>query len=381
MPIAQIQISKLATPPYFPTVPYHYDFLMDLYTNNYSKFTIYNYFRDLIFLALFLKEYGLKFEDLTVDHITHYKNWLKQRKHILALMNHLKHIKETDPQAAQEAARAMGVRQHLLKAFEQDKQLDAKEKVKNNNPTELSNKTINRMLITLRRYLKFLLMKGVAPPLLPDQVQLTKTPKTLLKVPELEAIIALVEAPSHLEKDEFARVRNRAILEMLLATGMRISEIVSLNREDLTGDQIYVKGKGKKERIVYLTPRAKKYLREYLQMRNDTYPAMFIPTWAYKRTHSKSKRISPNANNDPRISISYLQQKIKEYREMLKLEQPISAHTIRHAFATYLIENGANVEAVRMLLGHESIGTTTKYVHAAQEFARQTHKKLHPVKE
>ena len=160
------------------------------------------------------------------------------------------------------------------------------------------------------------------------------------------------------------------MLEVLLSTGMRISELISLNKNQLdeTG-RLFIRGKGRKERFVYLTDRAKFWLNQYLSKRSDTAPAMFIPY----RGNNAGKSIK-------RISTNYLQMKIKEYREKLRINVPTSAHSLRHGFATYLAESGANPAAIQVLLGHESLDTTTRYVHASDKFAEETHKKFHPVK-
>ena len=84
--------------------------------------------------------------------------------------------------------------------------------------------------------------------------------------------------------------------------------------------------------------------------------------------------------NTNRVSPNYLQMKIKEYKEKLRIIVPTSAHSLRHGFATYLAESGANPAAIQILLGHESLDTTTRYVHASDKFAEETHHKFHPVK-
>ena len=151
---------------------------------------------------------------------------------------------------------------------------------------------------------------------------------------------------------------------------MRISELVSLNKAQLDGSgRLFIRGKGKKERFVYLTPRAISWVERYLSMREDTAPALFVPL----RGANAGKSIR-------RISTNYLQSKIKIYREKLRINVPTSAHSLRHGFATYLAESGANPAAIQVLLGHESLDTTTRYVHASDKYAEETHKKFHPVK-
>lgn len=166
-------------------------------------------------------------------------------------------------------------------------------------------------------------------------------------------------------------LRNRAMLEILFSTGMRISELCNLQRSQIDDSgKIFIMGKGKKQRFVYLTPRATEHMNSYLANRKDDFPALFIP-YSGRNVKNPKKKISTN----------YLQEKIKIYREKLKINVPTSAHSLRHGFATYLAEEGASPAAIQILLGHESLETTTRYVHASDRFAQETHRKFHPLAE
>ncbi len=150
---------------------------------------------------------------------------------------------------------------------------------------------------------------------------------------------------------------------------MRISEIVSINRRDLnTKGKIFVTGKGRKQRFVYLTERAQRYLDEYLSLRHDNQQALFIPT----KTRGKDKLAS-------RLTPRYIQERLQTYREKLKINLPTTPHSFRHGFATYLAEGGASPAAIQILLGHESLNTTTRYINASDRFAQETHRKYHPL--
>jgi len=304
------------------------EFLLSLQTNNYSEETIYNYQRDLETFQTFLREIKVPFNKIDKKTILNYKAYLSS-------------IDRKTP-----------------------KHLQGKKR--------LSSFSVNRMLSSLRSYLKFLIDMDYPVPVAPETVKLIKTDRKHPRVPEFEDIIKIIESPSNLEKDKFVALRNRAMLETLFATGMRISELLSLKKTDIdkTG-RIFIKGKGKKERFVYLTPRAMKYIKKYLEFRGkDDFPYLFIPKRG-RNVRDKNKKISPN----------YLQEKIKRYREFLGINVPISCHTLRHAFATYLAESGANPAAIQILLGHESLDTTTRYVHASDRYAEKIHKKYHPLKE
>jgi integrase/recombinase XerD len=307
-------------------LPHFDDFLLYLKTQNYSGETIYNYERDLMVFDIFLSHLPLPFHKVNRRTLSEYKAYLISRD------------RET--------------------AIKKGKKLK-----------HLSSGSINRMLSSLRSYIRYLIEMEFKTPIAPDNIKLRKTEKKKAKVAEFKDLIRLIEAPSALESNTKVGLRNRAILELLFSTGMRISELCRLNRADIdeTG-RIFIIGKGKKERFVYLTPRAKQHLDRYLVTRDDTYQALFIPYSGL----NVSKAIK-------RISTNYIQAKIKEYREKLRINVPTSAHSLRHGFATYLAEQGASPVAIQILLGHESLETTTKYVHASDKFAQQTHKKFHPL--
>jgi len=309
------------------TLPLIDDYLLSLQTNNYSEETRYNYERDLqVFDDFVTNDLKKSFTDLDKKDINLYKAFLNSRDRTTPLSQ-------------------KGKRQ--LSAF-----------------------SVNRMLSVLRSYLKFLIEMDYKTPILPENIRLGKTTKKHPKVAELEELIKLIESPTSLEKNKNVGLRNRVMLEVLFSTGLRISELINLKRSQINkSGKIFVLGKGKKERFVYLTPRAKKQLDLYLKTRTDDSPALFIP-YQGKNINQKEKRISPN----------YLQAKIKEYRELLGINVPISAHSLRHGFATYLAESGANPVAIQILLGHESLNTTTRYVHASDRYAHKIHQKYHPLK-
>lgn len=303
------------------------DFLLCLKTNNYSTETIYNYERDLNVFSQFLDDSPTpSFSKIDKRTIDQYKAYLISR--------------------------------------------DRKTPIKAENGAKLSSSSVNRMLSSLRGYLRYLVDRDEPVPIPPEVIKLVKTERRHPHVAELKDLIKIIEAPLVLEKDQRVGLRNRTILEVLFSTGMRISELCHLNRVDIDGTgKIFIMGKGKKERFVYLTARAKAILERYLNTREDACPALFIP-YSGLNVNSQKRRISPN----------YIEMKIKQYREKLKINIPISPHSLRHGFATYLAENGASPAAIQILLGHESLDTTTRYVHASDHFAQETHRRFHPLK-
>ena len=304
------------------------DFLLNLQANKYSSETTYNYERDLNVFSNFLDESDIEFDKIDKRAITYYKAYLVSRDRRTASLGK-----------------------------QGEKQLDSR--------------SVNRMLSALRAYLRYLIDIDYSCPLPPEAVKLTKAGKKHPQVAELKDLIRLIEAPSSFELNTRTALRNRAMLEVLFATGMRISELCGLDRNQIddTG-RIFITGKGRKQRFVYLTPRAKQHLDAYSATREDTCPALFVPYAG--RNVAKSRR---------RISTNYLQDRIKRYREKLKINVPTSAHSLRHGFATYLAERGANPAALQILLGHESLETTTRYVHASDKYAEETHQKYHPLAE
>jgi site-specific recombinase XerD len=370
-------------------LPYKEEFLLELTNNNYSQETVGNYDRDLTFLESFLFQEQLPFNKLDKLAISRYKGFLKNGEHLSALhvmKNYL--LEQAEKRKMEEMGLAdgsnngdstetTGAHADTVESRSKAPRSDFK-----NNPG-LSSRSVNRMLSSLRGYLKFLVDIDQPVPVPADAVKMLKTERKESQVAELDDLIRLIESPDELETNPKVRARNRSILELLFSSGMRISELVNLDREQLhlytePGDfgiagKLYVKGKGKKSRFVYLTERSKHWLDRYLNMRKDKYPALFIP---YRGGRAGTK--------DPgtvRLSVNYIQERIANYRRRLGIVVPTSAHSLRHGFATYLAEEGANPAAIQRLLGHESLQTTTRYVHASDKFAERAHKEHHPLQE
>ncbi len=302
------------------------DFFIYLQTNNYSTKTLYNYEKDLLLLAHFLNLKKITVLELDKRLVNEFKAFLSSPD-------------RPTPSGGLESNR------------------------------RLSSASINRCLSAVRTYIRFLIDVDVKCPVMPDQFKMVRKERAHPHVAELNEIIALIEAPSSLENDPEVSARNRAMLEVLFATGMRVSELVSLNRRDLNNSgKIFITGKGRKQRFVYLTERAKHHLDNYLALRQDSQEALFTPTQG--KTVNDSHR---------RISTRYVEGILKKYREALRINVPITPHSLRHGFATYLAESGASPAAIQILLGHESLNTTTRYVNASDRFAEETHQKYHPL--
>lgn len=338
------------------------EYLLDLVNNNYSSDTVFNYRRDLDIFNSFLEENQIEFENLIKLDISKYKEYLRSGLYLKTINDKRDILENIDTVSPKKESSSKGSRRRSMYSG------------------RLGSRSVNRMLSALRSYLRFLIdsdYKNV--PIPPDAIKMVKTEKKESQVAELSELISLIESPEIYETKENVRFRNRAILELLFSTGMRISELINLNREDLklSNDEqideskIYILGKGKKQRFVYLTPRSKFYLERYMHIRGDDYQALFIP---YRGLRSGTKD-----TYQVRISNNYVQGKIKQYRRLLGIVVPTSAHSLRHGFATYLAENGASPVAIQRLLGHESLQTTSKYVHSSDKYAEQIHHKYHPL--
>lgn len=335
------------------------EYLLSLKNNNYSRATINNYARDLQIFCSFLYYIETEFEKLTKVDLIEYKGFLRDQNYIPIL-------------------RAYEKGDELSQEVIQRSRTEISERKRALYKGQLSDTSVNRMLSALRSYLTFLIDIDHKPPVEPNAIKMIKAAKKEKRVAELDELIELIEYPSENEKDAIVGKRNRAILELIFSTGMRISEVVNLDREQIKmdGNQIvdnkmYIEGKGKKQRFVYLTDRAIHFMNEYLKTRVDEFPAMFIPT--------KGTRKATNNPYIVRLSQNYIQMKIAEYRKKLGIVVPTSAHSLRHGFATYLAEEGANPAAIQRLLGHSSLQTTSRYVHASDRFAETAHREHHPL--
>ncbi|MFC1984347.1 site-specific tyrosine recombinase XerD [Chloroflexota bacterium] len=190
--------------------------------------------------------------------------------------------------------------------------------------------------------------------------------KSLPKPISISQVRSLLEQPAKQSTPEAKR--DRAILELLYASGMRVSELVSLNVGDIDLDDGSVRcfGKGHKERLIPIAPRAALTVKEYLQetrprlLHNDAEQALFL-----------------NLRGD-RLTRQGLWQILKGHAKSADLDKDITPHTLRHSFATHMLNGGADLRSVQELLGHANISTTQVYTHLTTEHVRRTYEKSHP---
>jgi site-specific recombinase XerD len=167
-------------------------------------------------------------------------------------------------------------------------------------------------------------------------------------------------------------LRDRAILELLFSTGLRVSELCSLPRDlDLARDEFAIRGKGEKVRVVFLSDTAKQVLKDYLAKRTDVDPALFITIG-----RGGEKGLAKKTGS-LRITPRSVERIVKHHATKAGVDAKVTPHSLRHAFATDLLENGADLRSVQALLGHANIATTQIYTHVTDAKLREIHKKFH----
>ena len=171
-------------------------------------------------------------------------------------------------------------------------------------------------------------------------------------------------------------IRDRAILECIYSTGLRISELTSLDRTSVNLEtlEFIVRGKGSKVRIVYLTERAAKHIQDYLSARTDTFTPLFI---RHNYDPENTDRMTKLESSDMRLTRHFITTMVGKRAIASGILKPISAHTLRHSFATTLLENGADIRSIQELLGHSSITTTQVYTHVTNPRLKEVHRKFH----
>lgn len=241
----------------------------------------------------------------------------------------------------------------------------------------MAKKTQNYYLIALRVFLKFLARRGVTS-LPADNIELAKVGERSIDLISLKELNRLMDAPNQ-EKDPERRARDKAILELLFSTGLRVSELCSLTTDlDLNMDEFSIRGKGGKIRVVFLSDEAKKAIRDYLALRQDLSEALFV-TIDKNRKINKTKKKNGEKVSDKAVGLTSrsVERIVKRYATIAGITKKVTPHVIRHVFATDLLSNGADIRSVQTMLGHSSIITTQIYTHVTDKHLRDVHKKFH----
>lgn len=227
--------------------------------------------------------------------------------------------------------------------------------------------SIIRMVSSLRKFHQYLKRESIVSD---DPMQLIDTPKkasTLPKAISPQAVEQLLEAP---DTTTPLGVRDRTILELMYATGLRISELVNLKLSDmhLTMGFIQTMGKGEKERIIPLGEIASQWLDHYLEGARVYLQDQSAETSEYVFLNSRGKGLSRQG----------VWKKVKQLALEAGIDQNVTPHTLRHSFATHLLENGADLRMVQELLGHADISTTQIYTHITKTRLKQVYSDYHP---
>ena len=309
-------------------LPHVDEFLQDLQDSHYSVNTVHNYERYLAVFARFLDESNIPFGKISKESITSYKAYLASPDQNKATPG--SHIE-----------------------------------------AQLAPSTINYKLAGLRVYLRYLIDSGYPCPLVPDAVKNLKTLSKRPHLPQFEDLVTLIGSPC--PDANIMELRDKAILETLFNTGLKVSELVSLNREqvDLERRRLGLKGKGEKMRVVFISDTVVRWMGRYLELRRDRFQPLYIRHSGEVDARKSGERMRLTARSIQRIVI--------RYAKRCGLSITATPETLRHCFVTYVAGGGANPVPLRSLFGHESLDTTTRYVHASERYAEETHRKYHPL--
>ncbi len=237
----------------------------------------------------------------------------------------------------------------------------------NNFNQALKKSTQNYHLIALRSFLKYLAKQDIKT-LSPEKIELAKMPERQVEFLEGDDLERLLETPLKTSEAKIIQLRDKAILELLFSTGLRVSELTNLKKEqvNLSKEEFTIRGKGDKLRIVFLSNQTKYWLRQYLEARRDLSPSLLV-------RHDKAKGKEEPGNLTPRS----IQRLIKKYSKAAGITKKVTPHTMRHSFATDLLINGADIRSVQAMLGHASITTTQIYTHITNQQLKEVYKTFH----
>ncbi|HYK09137.1 MAG TPA: tyrosine-type recombinase/integrase [Candidatus Eisenbacteria bacterium] len=227
--------------------------------------------------------------------------------------------------------------------------------------------TQNYYIICLRSFLKFLLKNDVKT-LEPTKIDLPKTESRSLKFLERDHIDHMVTA---IDTSKIEGIRDRAMLELLFSTGLRVSELCKLNHQQVNIErrEFGVIGKGGRARVVFISDRAADWIEKYMAAREDTYKPLFI--------RYSGKEIPENGGEKMRLTPRSVERMVKKYVRVARIPVDATVHTLRHSFATDLLSNGADLRSVQEMLGHKNIATTQIYTHITNKQLRDVHKTFH----
>lgn len=232
---------------------------------------------------------------------------------------------------------------------------------------ELKKITQSYYLIALRSFLKWLARNDYKS-LAPEKIELPKTSSRSLKFLNEGQVERLLSQPIPSKK---TGLRDKAILEVLFSTGLRVAELVSLNRAqvDIKRGEFSVLGKGGHRRVVFLSKNAVYWLQKYLQGREDDWQPIFI--------RYTGKIEAANRGEAMRLTVRSVQRLVRKYARRANLSVEVTPHVLRHSYATDLLQAGADIRSVQEMLGHKNIATTQIYTHVTNPQLKKIHERYH----
>lgn len=240
---------------------------------------------------------------------------------------------------------------------------------KDDNGNELALITQNYHLIALRGFLNYLSKRSISS-MASNKIELPRVHRkqvTFLYNDEVERIFDAVP-----DDDEISHLRDRAILELLYSSGLRVSELIGLNRDHVntTRREFTVRGKGQKDRPVFISKSAATQLELYLRARTDSLIPLFL-------SYSRNTQAPSTSGDYRRLNQRSVQRMVAKYARLAGITKHVSPHTMRHSFATDLLMNGADIRSVQSMLGHSSIATTQVYTHVTDQHLRDVYERFH----
>jgi site-specific recombinase XerD len=224
-------------------------------------------------------------------------------------------------------------------------------------------------IIALRAFLRYLIVQRDIDTISPEKIELPKQQTRSVDFLNIDQVERLLDSPDI--SDDIA-LRDKAILETLFSTGLRVSELVKLNRDsiNLNRKEFGVRGKGGKLRVIFLSDSAAEWIERYLKRRNDKYKPLFI-------RQDRGSKASGMTSESMRLTVRSVQKIVSKYAKNAGLPLDVTPHTLRHSFATDLLISGADLRAVQEMLGHESIRTTQIYTHITNRHLKEIHDTFH----
>lgn len=238
----------------------------------------------------------------------------------------------------------------------------------NENGQNLSTITQSYHLIALRGFLTYLSRRDIQS-LSADKIILPKTTRKQVTFLHYDEVLKMLE---QIDTSSEQGARDRAIIELLFSSGLRVSELVNLNKDhiNLTRREFMVRGKGQKDRPVFVSKGASEYVQNYLGMRTDSLIPLFL-------SYSKNSQIPTTSGDYRRLQARSIQRMVSKYARLAGITKHVSPHTMRHSFATDLLMNGADIRSVQSMLGHSNISTTQVYTHVTDQHLKDVHDRFH----